>query len=184
MMALAGHRRALPALAFISFLESSVFPIPPDVMLVPMVLADRRRAWRIATVCTIASVAGGFLGYAIGYFLFETVGRLVLEFYRAMDQFDQFQQAFLAYGWWIIIIKGATPIPYKLITITSGVAHFPLFAFAIASMISRGMRFYLVAGLLWWLGEPIRGFIERHLTMVTTAFAILLIGGFVAVRFL
>jgi membrane protein YqaA with SNARE-associated domain len=184
MMALAGHRRALPALAFISFLESSVFPIPPDVMLVPMVLADRRRAWRIATVCTAASVLGGFLGYAIGYFLFETIGRAVLEFYRAMDQFAQFQQAFLTYGWWIIIIKGATPIPYKLITISSGVAHFPLLAFAVASAISRGMRFFLVAGLLWWFGEPIRIFIERHLTMVTTLFVVLLVGGFLIVRYI
>jgi len=184
MMGLARHRRALPALAVISFLESSIFPIPPDVMLIPMVLADRRRAWWIATVCTIASVAGGFAGYAIGYFLFETVGRAVLEFYRMMDQFEAFQQAFLEYGWWIIVIKGATPIPYKLITITSGVAAFPLGAFAVASMISRGMRFFLVAALLWWFGEPIRLFVERHLTLVTTVFVILLVGGFVVVRYL
>jgi membrane protein YqaA with SNARE-associated domain len=184
MMALAAHRRALPALAFISFLESSVFPIPPDVMLIPMVLADRRRAWWIATVCTAASVIGGFLGYAIGYLLFETVGRAVLEFYRAMDEFDAFQHAFLEYGWWIIIIKGATPIPFKLVTIASGVAHFPLWAFAIASVISRGMRFFLVAGLLWWFGEPIRIFVERHLALVTTLFIVLLVGGFVVVRYI
>lgn len=183
MMGLASHRRALPALAVISFVESSVFPIPPDVMLIPMVLADRRRAWWIATVCTLASVIGGFLGYAIGFFLFETVGRAVLDFYNAMAQFEAFQQAFLEYGWWIIVIKGATPIPYKLITIAAGVAHFPLWAFAIASVISRGMRFFLVAGLLWWFGEPIRQFVERHLTLVTTVFVVLLIGGFLAIRF-
>ena len=182
-MRLAAHRRALPALAAVSFIESSIFPIPPDVLLIPMCLADRRRSLWIATVCTTASVAGGFLGYAIGYFLFESVGRAVLEFYRAMDQFDQFQQAFLEYGWWIIVIKGATPIPYKLITIAAGVAGFPLLAFAIASMISRGVRFFLVAGLLWWFGEPIRLFVERHLTLVTTVFAVLLVGGFVVVRY-
>src|SRR5262245_42091322 len=111
MMGLARHRHALPALAVISFLDSSIFPIPPDIMLIPRVLADRRRAWWIALVCTVSSVFGGFAGYAVGYFLFETIGRAVIEFYRLADQFDAFQQAFLEYGWWIIVIKGATPIP-------------------------------------------------------------------------
>jgi membrane protein YqaA with SNARE-associated domain len=184
MMALAGHRRAVPALAGVSFVESSFFPIPPDVMLIPMILADRRRAFYIAGVCTVASVLGGFLGYAIGYALLESVGRPILAFYSQTKNLEAFQAMFNEYGWWIIIIKGATPIPYKLITIASGAAHFPLMAFAVASMISRGMRFFLVALLLWWFGEPIRRFIEERLTLVTTVFVVLLVGGFVIARYL
>ena len=184
MMALAGHRHALWWLAAISFVESSVFPIPPDVMLIPMILAQPRRAFLIATVCLIASVAGGFLGYAIGYFLLEAVGRPVLAFYGQMKNFESFQQMFLEYGWWIIVIKGATPIPYKLITIASGAAHFPLLSFAFASLISRGMRFFLVAALLWKFGSPIRTFVEERLTLVTTVFVVLLVGGFVVVKYL
>lgn len=182
-MRLARHRRASVALCVVSFAESSIFPIPPDVLLIPMCLADRARALRIATLCTLASVAGGFLGYAIGYYAFEAVGQWIIELYGLDRQLEEFRATFAEYGWWIIVIKGATPIPYKLITIASGVAHFPLAAFAAASVISRGMRFYLVALLLWWFGEPIRAFIERRLMLVTAAAAILLVGGFVLVRF-
>jgi membrane protein YqaA with SNARE-associated domain len=180
----AGHRHALPTLAAVSFVESSVFPIPPDVLMIPMCLADRRRSLWIATVCTLASVAGGFLGYAIGFYAFEAVGQAIVAFYGLEAQLQEFRDAFAEYGWWIIVIKGATPIPYKLITIASGVAQFPLGAFAVASVISRGMRFYLVAGLLWWIGEPIRRFIEERLTLVTTVSAAVLVGGFVVVRYL
>lgn len=181
---LAGHRRAKTALVAVSFAESSIFPIPPDALLIPMILADRARAFQLATLCLAASVAGGFLGYAIGHFLFEAVGLAVLQLYGLMEKFDAFKAAFAEWGWWIIVIKGATPIPYKLITIAAGALDFPLLAFTVASVISRGMRFYLVAALLWWFGEPIRRFIERHLTMVTTACVVLLVGGFVIVRYL
>lgn len=184
VIAKAGTPQATWALALVSFVESSFFPIPPDVMLVPMCLANRRRALFYAAVCTLASVAGGFLGYAIGYYLWEAIGSWVIRSYGLGAKFDEFQKAFADYGWWIIVIKGMTPIPYKLITIASGVAHFPLLAFAFASVLSRAMRFFLIAGLLYFFGEPIRAFIEKYLTLLTTVFAVLLVGGFVALRYL
>lgn len=184
VIAKAGTPQATWALALVSFVESSFFPIPPDVMLVPMCLANRRRALFYAAVCTLASVAGGFLGYAIGYYLWEAIGSWVIQSYGLGAKFDEFQKAFAEYGWWIIVIKGMTPIPYKLITIASGVAHFPLLAFAFASVLSRAMRFFLIAGLLYFFGEPIRAFIEKYLTLLTTVFAVLLVGGFVALRYL
>ncbi|KJV08680.1 cytochrome B561 [Elstera litoralis] len=184
VIAKAGTPQATWALALVSFIESSFFPIPPDVMLVPMCLANRRRAFFYAAVCTLASVIGGFLGYAIGYYLWEAIGSWVIQSYGLGAKFDEFQKAFVEYGWWIIVIKGMTPIPYKLITIASGVAHFPLLAFTVASVLSRGMRFFLVAGLLYFFGEPIRAFIEKYLTLLTTGFAVLLVGGFVALRYL
>ncbi len=184
MMRLARDRRATWWLAAVSFIESSFFPIPPDAMLIPMILANPRRAFHIAAVCTLASVAGGFLGYAIGYWVLETLGKPILQMYGQTQNLEAFQKMFLEYGWWIIVIKGMTPIPYKLITIASGAAHFPLLSFAAASVISRGVRFFLVAALLWQFGDPIREFVEKRLTLVTTVFVVLLIGGFVAVRYL
>lgn len=184
VIALSGTPQAPWALAIVSFVESSVFPIPPDVMLVPMCLANRRKALFYATICTLASVAGGFLGYAIGYYLWEVVGSWVIQTYGLGAKFDEFQKAFAEYGWWIIVLKGMTPIPYKLITIASGVAHFPLLAFTVASILSRAMRFFLIAGLLHFFGEPIRLFIEKYLTLLTTVFAVLLVGGFVLLRYL
>ncbi len=175
---------ALWVLAAVSFAESSIFPIPPDVLLIPMILARQNRAFMIATVCTVSSVIGGYAGYGIGYFLWEAIGQWVITVYSLQAKFDEFQRAFAEYGWWIIVIKGMTPIPYKLITIASGVAHFDLGAFTAASFISRGIRFYLVAVLLWYFGAPIRAFIEKYLTLLTTAFVVLLIGGFVALRYL
>jgi membrane protein YqaA with SNARE-associated domain len=183
-MAYAGHHSSLRVLAVISFIESSIFPIPPDVLLIPMVLARPERAFAIASACTLASVAGGFVGYAIGYFLFETVGRWVVDLYQLGEQFQVFQEGFDRYGWWIIVIKGMTPIPYKLITIAAGVFKFPLPAFTVASLISRSIRFFLLAALLWKFGPPIRAFIEKRLTWVTTAVAVALVAGFVALRWL
>jgi membrane protein YqaA with SNARE-associated domain len=181
---LAQHRRAIPAMGVISFLESSVFPIPPDVMLVPMVLANRHKAFLIATVCTVTSVLGGLLGYAIGYYFFETIGAWIVKSYGMQAGLDTFRAGFDRYGTWIILIKGATPIPYKLVTIASGAAHFDLWTFIWASIVTRGARFFLVAALLWKYGEPIRIFIEKRLTLLTWVFLIALIGGFVAFRYL
>ena len=183
MMRLAGHRRALPALAAISFAESSFFPIPPDVMLVPMVLAQRSRAWLIATVCTVASVIGGMFGYAIGYFLFETIGAWVISVYHLEGAMQTFRDEFAQYGTWIILVKGLTPIPYKLVTIASGLAHFDLFTFTWASIVTRGLRFFIVTGLLWKFGDPIRTFIEKRLEILTWGFLAVLIGGFVVVKY-
>jgi membrane protein YqaA with SNARE-associated domain len=183
VMKKAAHPKAIWWLAGISFAESSFFPIPPDVMLVPMVLANRQRAWVIAGVCLVASVLGGMLGYYIGYALLETVGQWIIQLYGMQDGLIGFQEWYAEYGLWVILIKGATPIPYKIVTIASGIAHFSLPIFIAASIVTRGIRFYLVAGLLYWYGEPIRAFIERRLTLVTTLFVVCLVGGFIVVKY-
>lgn len=184
LVVLSNHPSALWVLAAVSFAESSFFPIPPDVMLIPMILANRSKAWLFAGVCTIASVLGGFFGYAIGYYLFETAGKWVIDFYGLQAGFNNFQQQFNEWGLWVILIKGLTPIPYKLVTIASGAAHFDLFTFGIASLITRGGRFFLVAGLLYVVGDPIRHFVEKHLTLVTTGFLLIIVGGFVAFAYI
>jgi len=181
---LAGHPRAIPAMGVVSFAESSFFPIPPDVMLVPMILANRQKAFTIALVCTVCSVLGGLLGYAIGFYFFETIGAWVVKTYGLQAGLEKFRDEFTRYGTWVILIKGLTPIPYKLVTIASGAAHFDLFTFVWASIVTRGVRFFLVAALLWKYGEPIRAFIEKRLTLVMWTFLIALVGGFVAVKFL
>jgi len=184
ILAIAAGPNALAALLVVSFAESSFFPIPPDILLIPMILARPHQAFRLAALCTLASVVGGLLGYAIGYFLFDAIGRPVLEFYHAMGSYEALKAGFAEWGVWIIIIKGMTPIPYKLITIASGVAQFDLIAFIGASIISRSVRFFLVAALLWYFGDAARQFIERRLTLVTTVFAVALVGGFVVLRYL
>ena len=184
VMAKARSPKAPQALFWVSFAESSFFPIPPDVMLVPMVLADRSKAWWYATIATVASVLGGIAGYMIGYFLIDTVGRWIIDLYGLATKFETFKETFNTYGVWILIIKGMTPIPYKLLTITAGVTQMAIVPFVIASIIARSMRFFLVAALLYWFGPPIRDFIEHRLMLVTTVGAVLLIGGFVAARYL
>jgi len=183
MMQKARSRAAPQALFWVSFIESSFFPIPPDVMLIPMVMADRMKAWAYATVATVGSVIGGVLGYGIGYFFFEQIGRPILVFYGKAESFQKFVEWFNEWSVWIIVIKGATPFPYKVLTITAGVTHMPILEFMLASVIARAMRFYLVAGLLYFFGEPIRDFIEKRLTLVTTAFVVLLVLGFVAIKY-
>jgi membrane protein YqaA with SNARE-associated domain len=181
---LAASPNAVPALGVVSFVESSFFPIPPDAMIIPMVLAKPERAWTIALVATVTSVLGGILGYAIGYYLFETVGMKVIEFYGLQTRFEDFRQMYAEWGLWIILIKGLTPIPYKLVTIASGAAAFSFPVFLAASIVTRGIRFFLVAALLKYYGPPIREFIERRLTLVTTVFVVSLVGGFVVIRYL
>lgn len=184
MMRKASDEKAPWALGVVSFVESSFFPIPPDVMLIPMVMANRQKAWWYATIATVTSVLGGLLGYAIGYYLYEAVGLPILEFYGKANALDAFIAFVHDYGVPAVIIKGATPIPYKVVTIAAGVAKMDLLAFVGASIVARAMRFYLVAGLLYFFGEPIREFIEKRLTLVTTVFVVLLVGGFVAVKYL
>ena len=182
-MGLAAHRHATAALGFISFIESSVFPIPPDALLIPMVLAERTKAWLYATVATVTSVIGGLAGYAIGYFLFDTVGQAIIDFYGLGDKFATFASKYNEYGLAIVFFAGLTPFPYKVITIASGVTHLAFPAFIAGSVVSRGLRFFLVCGLLYWFGPPIKAFIERYLGWLTLAMGILLVGGFVAVRY-
>ena len=184
LIALAAGPNALWALLAISFAESSFFPLPPDIILIPMMLAKPRAAWRLAALCMVASVLGGMAGYAIGYFLFDAIGRPILEFYQAMGRYDALKEAFDRWGVWIIILKGMTPIPYKLVTIASGVAHFDLVAFIGASIVSRSLRFFLLALILWQFGPAARDFIERRLSLVTTLFAVGLVGGFLVLRYL
>jgi membrane protein YqaA with SNARE-associated domain len=183
VMTQAEGKNALWALAFISFIESSFFPIPPDIMLVPMILAARQRAWLIAGVCTIASVAGGLGGYAIGYFLFDTVGQPLLDFYHYADKFERFQAHYNEWGAWIVAFFGLTPFPYKVITIASGVTELNVATFTFASVLSRAARFFLEAALLWHFGAPIRAFIERRLGLLTTVFFVMLFLGFVLLKF-
>ncbi len=184
VMGLAARPDAIWALAAIAFIESSVFPIPPDVLLIPMVLAARTRAWRIALVCTVASVLGGMAGYAIGYFLYEGVGRPLLEFYGYAVRFADFQGRYNEWGAWIVFIAGITPFPYKVITIASGVTGLDLVTFTVASILARGLRFYFVAALLFWLGPPARAFIEKRLGLVFIVFVVLLFAGFAAIKYL
>jgi membrane protein YqaA with SNARE-associated domain len=184
MMRMAADKRAPWALASVSFIESSFFPIPPDVMLIPMVLSRREKAWWYATIATVASVLGGLLGYAIGYYFYDAVGLPILKFYGREHALDTFIEFVHTYGVPAVIIKGMTPIPFKVVTIAAGVAKMDLAAFIGASIVARAMRFYLVAALLYFFGEPIRAFIERRLTLVTTVFVVLLVGGFVAIRYL
>ena len=183
-MSLAGHRRAMLALVIVSFVESSVFPIPPDILIIPMVLASRDKAWRIALLCTVASVLGGLVGYGIGYFFYESLGKSVLMFYGYAEKFSQFQGFYHQWGSWIVAGAGLTPFPYKIITIASGVTNLDVIIFTVASAISRGLRFFIVAGLLWYFGDQIRIFIEKNLGILVTAFFILLFGGFVLIKFL
>ena len=183
-MELAAHRNAPWALAGVSFVESSVFPIPPDVMLIPMVLAERRKAWLYAGLCTVASVIGGAFGYLIGYFLFESLGEPILRFYGYEAAFEDFARRYNDWGAWIVFGAGLTPFPYKVITIASGVTDLNLVTFTIASVLARGLRFFLVAALLASYGPPIKIFIERNLGWLTALFFALLLGGFLVLRLL
>ncbi len=183
-ISLAEHPRALAALAFVAFIESSVFPIPPDILMIPMIIARPSRAFVIAAVAMFASVLGGLLGYYIGWGLFESVGRPVLEFYGKSDQFDVFAQRYNEFGAWAVLVAGVTPFPYKVITILSGSTGLNLPIFIISSILARGLRFFLIAALLWKFGAPIRDFIERRLGLMFTLFVVILLGGFYAVRYL
>jgi membrane protein YqaA with SNARE-associated domain len=180
----AQKRYAIWILAGISFTESSFFPAPPDLLLIPMMLADRRRIFWLATVATASSVVGGYLGYAIGFYAYDTLGSFIVQHLVGAGSFATLKAEFDLYGFWAIILKGMTPIPYKLVTILSGFLHFDLAQFTIASIIARGMRFYLEAALLYYFGERARAFIERRLMLVTTVGAGVIVGGVVLLKVL
>ena len=182
MFRLAAHRGAPKTLAFFSFVESSFFPIPPDVLLIPMVLADRTKWWRLALICTIASVLGALLGYAIGALAFEFIGKPILEFYGALEKFDQIANWYNTYGGWGVLFAAVTPFPYKVLTIFSGATGLSLLTFVVVSVIGRSLRFFLVAFLLYKFGEPIRQFIEKRLNLMFTLGVILLVGGFASIK--
>jgi membrane protein YqaA with SNARE-associated domain len=183
-LSLAAHPRALWALALVAFVEASVFPIPPDVLMIAMIIAAPSRAFLIAGVATLASVAGGLLGYGIGYFAFDSIGRPALEALGKGAAIEAFNTRFNDFGFWSVLIAGVTPFPFKVITIMSGWTGLPLDIFLGTSLIARALRFYVVAALLWKFGPPIRDFIERRLGLMFTLFVVLLIGGFWALRWL
>ena len=183
-MAQAQSPHALWILAAVAFIESSVFPIPPDVLMIPMVLAAPHRAFLIAGVATLSSVLGGLLGYAIGFFFYESLGAPILEALGKGDAMQAFNTRFNDVGFWAVLIAGVTPFPYKVITIMSGWTAMPMATFLVTSIIARALRFFVVAALLRVFGAPIRTFIEKRLGLVFTAFIILLLGGFIVVRYL
>ncbi len=174
----ADKRYAAWVLFAVAFAESSFFPLPPDIMLLPMCIAQRAKALRFALVCTIGSVLGGLLGYAIGALLFETLGKWIIDTYHLQAAFDRFHDGFNEWGVWIILAKGLTPIPYKLVTIASGVAHFPILPFVLASIVTRGLRFYIVALLVMKFGAPIQKFVEKYLNWVALGLLLVIALGF------
>ena len=183
-MSLAQSRHALWALAVVAFIESSVFPIPPDVLMIPMIIAAPRRAWIIAGVATVSSVLGGLFGYWIGSAFYDVIGQPVLEFYGKTEYFEGFRSRYDEWGAWAVLIAGVTPFPYKVITILSGLTGLDLTVFTVSSVVARGLRFFVVAALLRMFGAPIRAFIEKRLGLVFTVFCLLLVGGFVALKWL
>lgn len=178
ILGFANHPYAVWILAAVSFAESSFFPIPPDPLYIAMLLARRDKIWQLAAICTLSSVAGGWLGYAIGYGLYETLGEFIVQTYGLQAAFDRFQDSFNEWGFWIVALKGLTPIPYKVVTIACGVTGLDITTFTVASLIARGFRFFLLAVLFWRFGPPIKAYIDKNLTFVTLASLAALIGGF------
>ena len=178
---LAGHRHALPSLAAVSFLESWIFPIPPDVLLIPMVIARPERAFAIAGVCLAASVLGGLAGYAIGALLFEAIGQRLIFLFDLSDAYAEISAGYVEHGFWAVFVAGLTPIPYKIITIASGALGLSIPLFVVASIVARGLRFFLIAALLWKFGTPVRRFVEQRLGLVTLiGCAVLVVGLLIA----
>jgi membrane protein YqaA with SNARE-associated domain len=177
-LSLAESPRATWALAAIAFAESSFFPIPPDVILVPMSLARPKRAWFYAGICTIASVAGGIMGYAIGWLLWDSVGQWLINLYGYGSRMDAVKAGYDQWGWLFILVKGLTPIPFKLVTIVSGLLAYNFPLFVLLSLITRGARFFLLAGLLHKFGGPIKDLLERHFATFMIAIVVMIVGGF------
>ncbi|WP_113912657.1 YqaA family protein [Roseovarius dicentrarchi] len=183
-IAMAEHPRAMWVLAAVAFIESSVFPIPPDVLMIPMILARPHRAWAIAGLAMLASVLGGLAGYAIGSLAFEQLGRPILESLGKADAMAEFSTRFNDMGFWAVLAAGVTPFPYKVITIMSGWTGMALSTFILTSLLARGLRFFVVAALLWKYGAPIRDFVERRLGLMFVLFFAALVGGFLLVKVL
>ncbi len=180
----AAHRNAVFFLFFLALAEASFFPIPPDVMLIAMGLAAPKRSFKWAGVCLAGSVLGGIIGYGLGYFFMATIGDRILEFYHLMDKYEQVQQLYQQYEAWAVAAGGFTPLPYKLFTITAGAFRIDFFIFIVASIVSRAMRFYLVAAVIYLFGPKVHYFLERYFNLFTILFTILLIGGYFLIKWL
>ncbi|MBA3814312.1 MAG: DedA family protein [Alphaproteobacteria bacterium] len=178
ILSFANHPYAIWILGAVSFAESSFFPIPPDPLYIAMLLARREKTWQLAAICTLSSVVGGWLGYWIGYGLYETLGELILQTYGLQSAFERFQDSFNEWGFWIVALKGLTPIPYKVVTIACGVTGLDFTTFTFASLLARGFRFFMLATLFWYCGPSIKEYIDKNLTLVTLASLGALLGGF------
>ena len=183
VMSLASHPKAEMVLFIVAFVESSFFPIPPDVILIPMIVVNFDRAFRYAFICTLGSVIGGVAGYGIGYFLFDSVGEDIIKFYGVEKHFETFREWYAEFDVYIVAVAGVTPLPYKVVTIASGILQANFASFLIASALSRGVRFYLVAWLLWRGGPSLKGWIERKLYPLTMAAGIVFILAVVMIKF-
>ena len=183
-IAASGKPHASWIMGIVSFVESSFFPVPPDVMLIPMSLARPDRAYFYATLCTLTSVAGGVLGYIIGAYLYDSVGLWLMQLYGYGDKIEAFREAYAEWGAWIILLKGMTPIPYKIVTIASGFAAYPLLPFILLSFVARGMRFYLLAFLLHRYGPQAREILAKRLGFWVTIGAVVLVAGIIAATYL
>ncbi len=183
ILQLSARKDAVWWMSAVSFAESSFFPLPPDIMLVPMCLAEPKKLWRYTNICALASLIGGLFGYAVGFYLFESVGRLIIDLYNAQESFQRFQDMFAEFGPWFLILKGITPIPYKLLTITAGFAHLDLTVFILCSIVARFSRFYMIAILLHFYGPQVRDIIEKRLMLVTTVLLVIIIGGLLSFKF-
>lgn len=184
VMKFASHKHALLIVNFISFIESSFFPLAPDLMMIPMILSDRKKAWIIAFTCTISSVLGGMLGYAIGYYLFETIGNVIFELYNYGPYLDKFIQGFRQWGFWIIVAKGLTPIPYKVVTIACGFSKINFVTFVIASCIARATRFFALAGALWYFGPTAKNLLEKYFSYILIGSLLIIIMGYLLLNYI
>jgi membrane protein YqaA with SNARE-associated domain len=180
----AGSKGATKVLALVSFTESIFFPIPPDMLLIPMALANRRRAFILAAYCLLFSLLGGIVGYFVGYFFMELLGMPIVRFYGLLEKYDLIQVWYERYNAWAVAAAGLTPIPYKLCTLTAGAFKINFAVFIIASTVSRGVRFFAVAGLIYLFGEKVRFFLEKRFDLVLVAAMVLVVLGFVAVKFM
>ncbi|HDH04108.1 MAG TPA: DedA family protein [Nitrospirae bacterium] len=174
---------AIPALFLLSFSESSFFPVPPDVLLITLAISIPKKAFKYALICMIASVLGGILGYGIGFYGYETIGRPIVDFYHGQEIMNAIRIKYDEYGFLGILIAAITPIPYKVFTIASGVFEFDFWSFLLASILGRSARFFIVAGLIWKFGPAIKDFIEKYFNILSIIFVILLAGGFILIRY-
>jgi membrane protein YqaA with SNARE-associated domain len=172
-----------PALLILAFAESSFFPVPPDVLLIALSLSIPKKAFRYALICAMGSVLGGMVGYAIGHFGYEAVGKPIIDFYNGHAVMEKIEMQYERYGFWGVLIAAVTPIPYKVFTISSGFFRFDFWTFLFASVIGRSLRFFAVAGLIYLFGPPIKSFIDKYFNILSIVFVILLISGFILLRY-
>lgn len=170
------------ALFFIAFIESSFFPIPPDVFLIAMCVAISAKSFRYAAICSIGSVLGGALGYGLGFWFMDSVGMVIVDWYGLTEKYGMVQEYFKEYDVWIVGTAGFTPIPYKLFTITAGFVQSNFLTFMLVSFVARSARFFLVAGLIWKFGPQIKAFIDKYFNILTILFVVLLVGGFLLMK--